>query len=160
MSEESEEPKSMLGAFFSGAKGGLISGGLMLGIYCLVGLAFGSVLGIGVILPGAIAATMLTTSIFSGIMGVKRNMTAHKEAKEAALKQTRTVAGPSQGVDYELDIADEAETPERSESWTNRTGRSEDRINKILADGPASGRYGDQVMADRATAASTANSIN
>jgi hypothetical protein len=111
------------------------------------------------------AATIFTTSLFSGIMGVRRASDTAKTARENEMRRARVaVARKSKEptLTDEMDIADDQDiaAEERSTNWADRTGRKENRIHKILADGPSSGDYRGDVLADRANAAGAANSIN
>jgi hypothetical protein len=138
------ERPSALSAFFSGAGTGMFNGALMLGIYVLVTLAVPQFHVLHLAWEAA-CATILSTGIFGGVMGVKRHFSGHSHESAAHEPRSATLI-PVQGhaIAPQLDLAQstEMETDRRSD-WAERTGRGSDsqsRVQQILANGSMSDR--------------------
>ncbi len=152
---------SSLAAFLRGCGSGVVNGALMLGIFSVIGLA---ATGAWPLLPKAIAMTIATTGIFSGIMGVRR---AHSEEKNAYSNATHTatmVPVISQGVTMtpSMDIDQAPET--KRGSWVERTGSGsaqQTNVDKILANGSLSDTdRASAILAERERANTNAHTIH
>jgi hypothetical protein len=164
---ESANNTSMLSTFLKGAGSGAFSGGTIMGIFWVVG----SIAAASSLIPSAlvvgIPAMLLTTtctSLFGGVMAVKRSMETTADvrqfstaprpspAEEAAPAIAMSQSIPTPALAEEADMASA-----RTSSWADRPGisRSTDSIRQILDNGAMSDK--DRASAILAAREATAN---
>jgi hypothetical protein len=137
---------SLIGRFFSGLTSGAFNGLLIMGIFSAV------TLGLHVVFPLSIGfelallpfvAGVATTSLFSGVMAVKRALEepskspAMRDSELASTVMVPTIAGPM--MQPAVEMVEEAPAT-ASTKWTEQVGRgnSQNQIQKILTDGALS----------------------
>lgn len=142
------ETSGKTGAFTRGFGSGAVSSGVMLGIFSGVSalinwgaVALGTAAVGTAVLPilggWAIAATVLTTGIFSGVMGARKAASepGHAQGHSATPAPVKT---KSHG--HAVALEQEVTTPAPRSTWTDRVasqGNAQSRIAQIRADGPS-----------------------
>jgi hypothetical protein len=151
--------------FWSGFRSGAFSGALMVSILTVVGLAFGTPLALAFSAHALIGmATLITsTSLFGGIMAVKRGHEAHATAVSAYAAPTMAMAqaqGVAPVITPQMEIAETsvaASAP--GQSWAERSGHAESapsRLQQILDNGALSDAGRAQaILAEREQSAGT-----
>lgn len=162
MEHDTNSSPGIFGTFLKGAGSGLFSGGLMvacLGLVSLTGL-----------LPFHLtfaAGMVLTTTLFTGAMAIKRTFmdspardTHGLTTKEAT--QVAMIPTVSQGITTTPDMAPSYAPPITAASWTERTGAApgSNRIQSILDNGSLSDKSrAAAILAERNNAAEQGNGI-
>ena len=141
-------------SFFKGFRSGVTSSGLMFGIYGLVHGLIGlpAVAAANFALPALSAAflplgfgavpMLLAIGLFGGVMAVRKEREEAKTARNVSREIVRDVqvTAASRGVHPMIEagaVAEQAPAETAQGRWAARTGRSSDRIQGILANGPA-----------------------
>ena len=140
------ERSSKLGSFLSGFGSGAFNGALMLGIFSGVVFTLGKlgIAGLSMMTAGPIAATILATGLFSGVMAVKRALSegnGHSAGKDHG-QTTVLVPAVTQSIapSVSMDKAESVDTAP-TQSWAERVGQSngtQSRVDQILANGSMS----------------------
>ena len=149
------ERPSATRAFFGGFGSGAMSGALMTGIVALLSLPFGG--GIGLLSAGIMIAA---TGLFGGIMSAKRALfdaPAHAPHSPTVFVPTvvPSLAGPvlAPAMTPTMTYADQAhETALPSKNWVAQTGRTENRVEQILAAGLSDKDRASAILAERQAA--------
>jgi hypothetical protein len=151
------ERPSATRAFFGGFGSGAMSGALMIGIFALLSPFFG-----GAILTTLASAPLMiaATGLFGGIMSAKRAMfdaPAHAPHSPTVFVPTvvPSLAGPvlAPAMTPTMTYADQAhETALTSKNWVAQTGRTENRVEQILAAGLSDKDRASAILAERQAA--------
>lgn len=152
--------RSGLATFFRGLRSGAFNGALMLGLFYAVSFAF------SMTPPGLaqMGVTILTTSLFSGVMAVKRAFSGHEHTASRGETVTPVLVPTiSQGMSPQLAVApdvSESAAPEQS-SWVARTGSpAKSSVQTILDNGSLSDKgRASALLAEREAAAGNTAAI-
>ena len=158
----------MFGTFIGGLTSGAFNGVLMMGLFKLVTLApmiWGGAALLSAGLP-MMAATIAATSIFSGIMAVKRALTAEHSHTISHGQGVTPVVVPSisQGMAQQVtiapaDVAEGVQQEAPSTKWADSVGRRGDRVQEILNKPMTDQDRASAILAARETAAGQSASI-
>ncbi len=151
------------GTFLRGFRSGALNSSLMLGIFSAVTMAVTASLTLPLGLS-VMGITVLTTGIFSGVMGVKKSTESKGAGHEVAAPRAQTRApAPSPALSQAVEM-EQAPALETRTDWADRTRRSTDapsRVQQILANGSLSDKdRASAILAERAQAANTGASIS
>lgn len=153
------ERPSKLGTFLRGFGSGASNSAIMLGIFAGVGFIFGLP---AMVLP-VLGATVLTTGIFSGIMGLKKASSEDEPVKVTHLKATPAKTHEvhqAQAPAVEQSVS--ASNDIRSD-WAERVGNrsnSQSRIQEIVANGSMSDKdRARAILAEREQSATSSPSL-
>ncbi len=151
---QSEAKATSVGTFLRGFKSGAINSSLMLGIFAGVGAIFGLT---AMALP-IMGVTVLTTGIFSGILGIKKAKESGAEAPNKAKQHTTHIITHAHAVEPALEHSNAVDT--RSD-WVERTGHSnssQSKVQQILANGAMSDKdRASAILAERQNSANSAS---
>lgn len=150
---------SLSGVFARSFSTGVKNSSLMFGIFSAVSM----IATMSLALPigfSAMAIAVVTTGIFSGVMGVKK---AKDTAAHSAQTVSTTVAARSQSRDISPSLNSAPARDTAQSSWVERTGRSstsQNHVQAILANGSMSDKdRASAILAAREQAAANSQSL-